>query len=219
MSRLFPFRSAVDLPTDREPRLVELSDETAEDVFDALSSQTARTMLAALYEKPHTASDLADLADTSVQNAQYHLKKFTAAGLIEVVDTWYSNRGAEMKVYAPVDESLVVFAGQEKESSFRTLLSRFVGAVVLLGIVSLALGRVLKLLSTPPASSGGGSVDRGQRPTPPIEGANGTTPPPGTPTMDPAQAADGIGAVLPPELLFFAGGLLVLFAVAAWIYY
>jgi DNA-binding transcriptional ArsR family regulator len=216
MSRLLPLRSSVDLSDNREPRLVELDDETAEDVFDALSSQTARTMLAALYKEPHTASDLADLADTSVQNAQYHLKKFTAADLVEVVDTWYSDRGAEMKVYAPVDESLVVFAGQEKEYSLRTLLRRVVGAVTLLGIVSLALGRVLELLTSTPVSSGGGSVDGGKQPTAPIEGANGTTT---TPPMDPGQAADGVGSVLPPELLFFAGGLLVLLAVATWAYY
>ena len=65
-------------------------------------------------------------------------------------------------------------------------------------------------------SSAGGSVDRGQQPTTPIEGANGTTT---TPPMDPGQAADGVGSVLPPELLFFAGGLLVLLAVATWAYY
>ena len=133
MSRLLPLRSSVDLSDDREPRLVELDDETAEDVFDALSSQTARTVLAALYEDPHTASDLADLADTSVQDAQYHLKRFTAADLVEVVDMWYSDHGAEMKVYAPVDKSLVIFAGQEKKSSLRTLLHRFVGAVTCSG--------------------------------------------------------------------------------------
>ncbi|MFB6146876.1 MAG: ArsR/SmtB family transcription factor [Halobacteriaceae archaeon] len=140
MSRLFPFRSSAETD-DRDPRLVEIDEEVADDVFAALSSRTARVILAALYEEPRTASELADIADTSIQNVQYHIRKFEEADLVEVVDTWYSDRGSEMKVYAPTDESLVVFAGRNTTRSLRKLLSRFVGAVVVAVVVLVAVGR------------------------------------------------------------------------------
>lgn len=222
MSRLLPLRSSVKLQ-NREPRLIELDEQEAEEVFAALSSTTARRMLSALYEDPHTASELADIADTSVQNAQYHLTKFKEAGLIEIVDTWYSDRGAEMKVYAPADESLVVFAGKERQTTFQKLLSRFVGMIAILAVVSLALGRLLHLFART------GEPGTGQNPsdditTPGIEGANNTTGPTATPgpphtTIDPGQAVDSVGATLPPELLFFAGGLFVLLVAVVWWHY
>lgn len=220
---LLPLRSSVELQ-DREPRLIELDGQDAEEVFAALSSTTARTMLSALYEEPHTASELADIANTSVQNAQYHLTKFNETGLIEIVDTWYSDRGVEMKVYAPADESLVVFAGKERQTSFQKLLSRFVGAVTLLAVASLALGRILRLFGRTGEPGTGRNPGDGVT-TPGIEGANNTTGPtatsqsPHTTTTDPGQAVDSAGAVLPPELLFFAGGLFILLVVAAWWYY
>jgi len=54
-----------------------------------------------LYEEPQTASDIAKSLDMSVQNAKYHLDKLEEAGLIEIIDIWYSDRGREMNVYAP----------------------------------------------------------------------------------------------------------------------
>ena len=110
MSRLFPLRRSVE-PTGEEPRLVDIDEDAADEVFGALSSETARSILAALYEEPRTASDLAEAVDTSLQNVRYHLEKLVDAELVEVADTWYSERGTEMKVYAPRSESLVLFAG------------------------------------------------------------------------------------------------------------
>jgi len=44
-----------------------------------------------LYEEPQTASDIAKSLDMSVQNAKYHLDKLEEAGLIEIIDIWYSD--------------------------------------------------------------------------------------------------------------------------------
>jgi DNA-binding transcriptional ArsR family regulator len=83
-------------------------DETAS-VFSALSSDTARRVLTALYNDPAPPSELADRLDMSVQNVSYHLKNLRDAGLVEVADTRYSEKGKEMKVYAPVDTPMVCF--------------------------------------------------------------------------------------------------------------
>ncbi|ERG89987.1 MAG: putative transcriptional regulator [halophilic archaeon J07HX5] len=140
MGSLFPLRGSVSADEDRDPRLVDLDEDTADEVFDALSSRTTRTIFLELHDQPQATSDLADVTDTSVQNVQYHLEKLTEAELIEVVDTWYSERGSEMNVYAPTDESLVLYAGRDKQSSLRTILRRLVGAVGTLVPVSIGVG-------------------------------------------------------------------------------
>lgn len=140
MSSIFPIRETVSLENEREPRLVELDEETADEVFEALASRTTREIFLALHKQPQTASDLAEVTDTSVQNVQYHIEKLTDAELVEVVDTWYSERGSEMKVYAPEDESLVLFAGRDKQSTFRSLLNRIVGLLSFLVPPSVLVG-------------------------------------------------------------------------------
>lgn len=96
----------------------------AGDVVEALGSRTARELVAEVYSEPATTSDLAAAVDTSIQNAQYHLDRLQRAGVIEVVDTWYSSRGSDMDVYAPSNEPLVIVAGDtEGESAVRTVLA------------------------------------------------------------------------------------------------
>src|SRR6056297_1480512 len=110
-NRLIPGRSSAGRGDGSQ--VVGIREEAADEVFEALSSRTAREILAALYEEPDTASSVADTVDTSLQNASYHIEKLVDADLVEVADTWYSEQGREMKVYAPASESLVVFAADE----------------------------------------------------------------------------------------------------------
>jgi len=140
MSSIFPLRDTVTRDEDREPRLVDLDEETADEVFEALSSGTTREIFLALHREPQTASDLAEETDTSVQNVQYHLGKLDDAALVEVVDTWYSERGTEMSVYGPQDDSLVLFAGRDKQSTLRSLLDRVAGVFAVLVPVSILAG-------------------------------------------------------------------------------
>jgi DNA-binding transcriptional ArsR family regulator len=157
MSRLLPFKTQVE-PDEGEPRVLSIDDDAADDVFSALSSQTARDILAALYEDPRTASDLAEAADTSLQNARYHLDNLQESGLVEVVDTWYSSRGTEMKVYAPSDASVVMFAGDDSTGpTLRQALGRLVGGVGVLSLASLFVQRVFSP-SVPTAGGGDGGA-------------------------------------------------------------
>jgi DNA-binding transcriptional ArsR family regulator len=231
MSTIFPLREKVSLDDGREPRLVDLDDDIADEVFAALSSGTTREIFGSLHDTPQTASDLARVTDTSVQNTQYHLEKLVDADLVEVVDTWYSERGTEMKVYAPTDESLVLYAGNDKQGSLRSLLKRVVGIVGMLLPASAVVAWLTRYLVEDPApgtnpsesvpaatetateSGDGGSVmvtDRGDVATE-------------TATETPAETATGVVETLgslDPALAagtaFFLGGVLVLGAVIVW---
>lgn len=138
MARLFPIRS--EAPSqESHPRIVDLEDEDADAVFSALSSTTARQIYSHLGEEPGTPSDVADAIDSSIQNVRYHLEKLEDAGLIEVVDTWYSSRGNEMSVYAPSNGPLIVTSDRSKATQLREALSRFLGGLGVLAGASLFL--------------------------------------------------------------------------------
>jgi DNA-binding transcriptional ArsR family regulator len=91
---------------DRDHR--HLSLDEAGTVFESLSSATAQSIVAELASDPATTAALADRVDTSIQNASYHLSRLEEADLVTVVGTRYSEKGREMKLYAPTVSSLVI---------------------------------------------------------------------------------------------------------------
>lgn len=210
MSSLFPLRERVSLG-EREPRLVDLSDETADDVFETLSAETTRAIFLELHREPQTASDLADATDTSVQNVQYHVEKLTDAELVDSVDTWYSERGTEMNVYAPCDESLVLVAGDDGEGSLRRLLERLLAAVVLLVPVSAVVGWLTARLTASEEATTGAAADA-ESPRIATEGAADTAA--GT-----ADSLAGLDPAIAAGLAFFLGGLFVLLTAVVWLRY
>jgi DNA-binding transcriptional ArsR family regulator len=161
MSRLLPFRSDETTPTpEQPPRVVDLDSDDADQVFGALSSDTARRIYTCLHEEPRTPSDIADEIDSSIQNVRYHLEKLEDAGLIDVVDVWYSSRGNEMNVYAPQSGPLIVSGDEQRSSRLRSALSRFVGGVGVLAAASLFVQYGLpRLLGRTGWGATGGSGD------------------------------------------------------------
>ncbi|KKF39484.1 ArsR family transcriptional regulator [Halorubrum saccharovorum] len=145
MSRLLP--SLPDAtPEDREPRVVGVDDDDADELIAALGSETAREILTRLHDEPATKSELADAVDTSLQNVQYHLSKLDGADLVDVVDTTYSEKGREMDVYAAADEPLVLFAGgSEASRGIKSALMRLLGGYGIIGLAAVAAQRVLSV--------------------------------------------------------------------------
>ncbi len=186
-------------------RALYLDNDDAGELISALSSQTARSILVALHDRPATASELAEHVDTTVQNVRHHLDTLREADLIRAADTRYSAKGREMDVYAPVDRPLVVVVGNEDDDTgkrepadgetegFVDSLSRFVGAVAALAATSLLVQYLF-------VSSAGGDL--------------------GGVVRSPDGLGGGVGPVVaPPGLLFFAGGALVLAVASGWRYW
>ena len=196
MARRLPSRSDPDV--DAVPRVVGLDDDDAEDLLSALSSATARRLLAALHDEPTNPAALADSVDTSLQNVQYHLDRLDSAGVIEVIDTVYSEKGREMDVYAPADRPLVVVAADEDETSgVSDVLTRLLGGVAVVGLASLLAQYLVD--GVPFGAMTGGGGDGG--------------------TVGTAEVATETAAATgpPPGLLVFLGGLAVLLAwLAVW---
>ncbi|MEF8812283.1 MAG: helix-turn-helix domain-containing protein [Halovenus sp.] len=206
MSSLFPLRDTVTREAD-EPRLVDLDDETADEVFEALASGTTRDIFLELHREPQTASDLATVTDTSVQNIQYHLEKLTDADLVEVVDTWYSARGSEMDVYAPTDESLVLFAGDDTTGSLRSILGRLAGVFALLLPASAAIGLATNWWI---GRSGDRAADSGPAIATEDAGGDDAAGAAADAATESIETLFGLDPALAAGLLFLLGGLFVL---------
>lgn len=139
--------SEPDPPDDdeKEPRVVGIDGEGVEDLLSAISSDTARSILSELHEEPAAPSEVADRADTSIQNAQYHLERLQDAGLVEESGTAYSEKGREMTVYAPADRALVVVAGREDDTpGLRTALSQLLGGLGVVALGSVVVDRLAR---------------------------------------------------------------------------
>ncbi|MFB6152236.1 MAG: ArsR/SmtB family transcription factor [Haloarculaceae archaeon] len=229
---LLPSKPDTSAADDAEPRVVGVESDDADRLLSALSSGTARRLLAELHEEPSPPGNLADRVDTSLQNVQYHLENLEEAGAVQVVDTVYSEKGREMDVYAPADQPLVIFAGNDNEStSIRTALTRLLGGF---GALALASVVVQSLFGDGPGLFGaggapGGGADGGAAATPTVEQVAAAKTP--SPAEYPAGTVENVGVDaatragdaaasatgLEPGLVFFLGGATVMLgAFALW---
>lgn len=130
------FRSEPD-----EPTIAGIEGEDADQLFDALGSETSRAVLAACYEEGRTRSELADGLETSIQNVSYHVDKLESAGLLEAVETRYGENGSEVKVYEPSKEAIVIAAGETGLVEHITeAIERLFAPIVLVGLLSMVVG-------------------------------------------------------------------------------
>lgn len=114
MSGLLPSEGNVDTGGESTPRVHWLEDDETEQLIGCLACDTARDILSRLHDAPATAAELADEVETSIQNARHHLGNLADADLVRVAGTRYSEKGREMKVYAPTDGPLVVCVGGDE---------------------------------------------------------------------------------------------------------
>ncbi len=136
LQQLTRSRPTVSLPDQAE--IWDLASEEAGEAIETLAAETARRILAALYDEPRTASELAEATDNSLQNVNYHLTNLREAGLIEVADTRYSRKGTEMKIYAPTTNAVLLLSQQSTADRIKQLLSRLVLGIGMLAITALA---------------------------------------------------------------------------------
>ncbi|MFC6974092.1 ArsR/SmtB family transcription factor [Halomicroarcula sp. GCM10025709] len=123
--------------TAETPRVIEMADGDADEVLDALGSETRRATFRALFEEPGTASEIADRLDTSIQNIDYHLSNLESTGLVEPVETVYSEKGNEMTVYGPANDPLVFVGNRQPRETADQSLTELVGGIGLLAAAAL----------------------------------------------------------------------------------
>ena len=105
-----------------------------------------------------------------------------------------------MKVYAPTSKSLVLYTGESpNDTPLRDMFSRMLGAIALLGFVSILINRLVRMVT--PSTSDPISQN--------LDGVfNGAS-----------NTSGGVGIALSPGLVFFVGGLFILLLGLVWWYW
>ena len=146
MSSLLPTETDTSADRSDEAELLCIDNDQTTEILDSLSSDTSRTVFRHVNEEPQTATDLAQELDTSVQGVTYHLDNLCDAGLIDVLDTCYSEKGREMDVYGPSEQPYLVFLGiSSDEPGLQAAFKRFAYSIGPVGIFFAISGALSKL--------------------------------------------------------------------------
>ncbi len=110
----------------------------AQKIAKAMSSPTSSDLFNTLSATPMSATALAERTGFPLTTVKYHLENLLSAGLIEVVNTRWSAKGREMKIYAVKDQ--VVVLAPRKRVDVRGIVERYgaIAGVLVIGC-SLAL--------------------------------------------------------------------------------
>ncbi|ADD05282.1 ArsR family transcription regulator [Natrialba magadii ATCC 43099] len=128
-----------------EPAVVGLEGEDADQLFDALGSETSRAVLAACYAEGRTRSELAAELETSLQNVGYHVDKLESADLLEPVETRYGENGREVTVYEPSKQAVVIAAGEPGfVERLAAAVDRLFAPIALVSLVALVVGVLVR---------------------------------------------------------------------------
>lgn len=139
-------------------QVIAVDDEAAGELFDALSSRTARELLARLEERPATPAELVRACDTSRQNVHHHLTALEDAELVEVVTTTESETGQAVDVYGPTERAVVRFGDDGGYSVWRLLGLFGLGSVLLVAATAVVWGQLGGWTVGVPFFLGGASV-------------------------------------------------------------
>ena len=107
MASALPHQPPINHAPRKQTNIV-VNQNKSTDVLQVLSSETAQAILSTLNSDPKTTSEIAKSVDQSVQNVSYHLDRLCDADIITPIETWYSEKGREMTVYALATERLVI---------------------------------------------------------------------------------------------------------------
>jgi len=197
--------------------ILEPGDEKAQKIAKAIASKTAGEILQLLKDGGHASNQIAEALEIPITTVQYHLENLVDAGIINVVERRWSQKGREVKVYGLRDQMLIVVP---RGGDLKGILLRYgsLFAVVVLASLLLALlGPSFAPVASPalqnalPAALPRAPPEAGVAANQLLKGAANQTPVPVTTQMTqaiPEMAAIPGAPSLP--VVFFLGGALVI---------
>ncbi|MCE5338538.1 MAG: helix-turn-helix domain-containing protein [Methanomicrobiaceae archaeon] len=112
--------------------VIQPGDERAQKIARAMASQTANAVIQAFGDGPLTSSEVARAMAIPITTASYHIENLLNAGLLEVMETRWSEKGREVKVYGLANQVLIIAS---PVSDLRSVLKKY---ATLFGVVVLA---------------------------------------------------------------------------------
>lgn len=116
-------------PGDEKLLILPLGDESKK-ITQVISNDTARQIIELLADAPLSASDIAECLHAPLTTVTYNLENLENVGLVKIERIKYSEKGREVKIYAPVRKLIVVVPEKTDRKSVTDLLRKYLGVIL-----------------------------------------------------------------------------------------
>jgi predicted transcriptional regulator len=120
----------IDANPSEEKLLILPLGEESKKITQVISNDTARQVIELLADAPLSASDIAERLHSPISTIVYNLENLEDVGLIKVDKIKYSEKGREVKIYAPVRKLIVVVPEKTDRKSVTDLLRKYMGVIL-----------------------------------------------------------------------------------------
>lgn len=132
------------MPEDDKMLIVPLGEES-KIITQTIANDTARKILELLAESPMSTSNIAKKLDIPLTTAQYNIEKLMEAGLVVIEKTKYSEKGREVKLYAPAKRMIVLVPKTATSQSLIDALKKYFVLLPIALIASLFVEAAMQL--------------------------------------------------------------------------
>lgn len=119
-----------DTNTGDEKLLILPLGEESKKITQVISNDTARQIIQLLADAPLSASDIAGRLQVPLTTIVYNLENLENVGLVKVERIKYSEKGREVKIYAPVRKLIVVVPEKTDRKSVTDILRKYIGVIL-----------------------------------------------------------------------------------------
>ena len=142
--------------------VLDPGDERAQKVGKAIGSPLGSEILQSFAHGPMTLKSLSEILQIPMNTAKYHIENLLAADLLEIVNTKYSVKGREVKVYGLKNQVLIV---APKQMDLKSILMRYAAIFSFIIIATVILAILQPLLTLPvPQTPPGQGIPNGEPP-------------------------------------------------------
>ncbi|MCZ7362286.1 MAG: winged helix-turn-helix domain-containing protein [Candidatus Methanoperedens sp.] len=115
--------------SDEKLLILPLGEESKK-ITQVISNDTARQIIELLADAPLSASDIAERLHVPLTTIVYNLENLQNVGLIKVERIKYSEKGREVKIFAPVRKLIVVVPERTDKKSVADMLRKYMGVLL-----------------------------------------------------------------------------------------
>ncbi|VVB97133.1 Helix-turn-helix domain protein [uncultured archaeon] len=116
-------------PGDEKLLILPLGEESKK-ITQVISNDTARQVIELLADASLSASDIAERLQAPLTTITYNLENLESVGLVKVERIKYSEKGREVKIYAPVRKLIVVVPEKADRKFVVDVIRKYMGVIL-----------------------------------------------------------------------------------------
>lgn len=120
---------------DEKLLIIPLGEESKK-ITQVISNDTARRIIELLADSSLSASDISQHLNAPLTTIIYNLENLENVGLVKVEKIKYSEKGREVKIYAPVRKLIVLVPEKTDRKSVADLIRRYLGVILAASLAS-----------------------------------------------------------------------------------